>query len=127
MYDERIVAAAGASGSRGALFCASLAISAMRRKYIEDASGPNDTEWKDNGFLRCAEAKVRQSKIQRSKEQFLPKSDCRTADILHDIVVDTTFTIRKENNDWKSVGAAVKREGAKKCTTLASQCSSFAP
>jgi hypothetical protein len=38
-----------------------------------------------------------------SKCQILPKSDGRTAQILHDVVANTTFTIGKEDNDRVSV------------------------
>ena len=51
MYVDMTVAAGGASGSLGALFCASPAISAILRRYKEAASEPNDTEWKDTAFL----------------------------------------------------------------------------
>ena len=52
MYVDLTVAAGRASGSLGALFWASCAISAILQRYIEDASGLNNTEWKDTAFLQ---------------------------------------------------------------------------
>ena len=85
----------------------------MRRRYVEEPSGPNDTAWNDTAFLRFAKEKVRQfERDTMSKCQFLPKSNGRAAQILHDVVANTTFAIGKENNDRVSVprGSAVKRE-----------------
>ena len=71
MYVDLIVAAGGASVSLGALFWASCAISVILRRYTEDASGPNDTEWKDTAFLQGTYQKL----FRNGDYELVPKLD----------------------------------------------------
>jgi hypothetical protein len=76
----------------------------MRRRYAEEPSGPNDTAWNDTVFLRIAKENAARQ-LERdimSKCQYLPKSDGRATQILHDVVVNMTFTVGKENDDRDS-------------------------
>lgn len=93
VYDDRTVAAAGASGSAGALFCASRAISAIRRRYVDDASGPNDTAWNETAFLYLGNNARQLEHSAAGKRQHLPKSDSGAAQILYDMIRDTTFSV----------------------------------
>ena len=130
VYDERMVIAAGTSGSLGTLFCASRAILAMRRRRLEELSGPNDTAWNDTAFLHFEKEHARQlERDTAEKWQFLPKSDGCATQILHNGVVDLTFTIGKKNYDRESLpmGGPPLKMKVNSDAMPTFLCSSFAP
>jgi len=129
VYDERIVAAGGASGSLGALFCASRAISVMRRRYVEEPSGPNDTAWNDTAFL-CSQKRTRVSSndVQWAKGNFYPSRTAvrhRSCTMLSPILHSPSERKMMTGNLYRCV-SAVKKE-VNEDMMLTFPCSSFAP
>jgi len=93
VYEDSGAAAAGAKGSRGALFWISRAIWNILRKTEEYLSLPKDTEWKDNAFLLSTSENQLTRNTKKSHE---PETDCSAAQILNSLVLDRGLAIRQK-------------------------------
>ena len=103
--EEGTFAAAGSKAFPGALFCISSARSAIRRRAVVEASSPKETEWKDNDFL------PKLSDMVITGGNSLPLLNRRLTNFLDCPVGYSTFPIREENHDWRSVqGGLTKRQ-----------------
>ena len=109
-----MIAFAGMSGSAGAFRWTSFAMSTMRRRDVEDPSGPKETAWKDKGLL------AKQANISREActPCYIRTHPSATA-LRHIVYITLSPTLHSPSDRKMTIGILFVRSREISCSTTA--------